>query len=395
MRGNELLDKLELIEPAYIEAADAVPERKRAVRLRWGALAACLCLVLAGAFVRFGGSQSNTLQHWRRGYQAGDYFKFCAAAAEESVSSEASLDSSAIPYAETRYFSDWRSDLEESGMIPAIETHPQFTLAARYHADGSLYCVELLWHRRSIGGVKAYSDLEVLAGYEEVPSISDCIAIEVDENGTVLEPAITVTERDGIQIVARGRENAEKSLTFQTEAGWYQISGSWNDSYASVAALLDWFWEHPIDFSLFSMADGDAYSYISLAEMPEAFADVLPDFSSFGFIEEETTVSLKNGVPVQFEGHYVAHADEELVKSQEYYDTEGHTKMHWCVLAEPDVYDLDGCLGELHTLTQEQLTHVLENEDNKVKFLQNGLLVIVYPDDAAEAWALIESLMPK
>lgn len=393
MRGNEFLDKMELIDPAYIESADAKPKKKKGVWIKWGAMAACLCLVFVGAFGLFKGGQSNTLQNWSNGYKAKDYFKFCDTTAEGSFSNSASLDSSAIPYDESRYFSDMRNEFEENGVIPIIETHPQFTLAARYNDDGSLYCVELLWCRRSIGGLKEYSDLKVIAGYEEVPIINDCIVIEVDENGNVLEPAVTVTERDGIQIVARGRENTEKTLTFKTENGWYQISGSWNDSYEPVVELLDWFWENPIDFEMFSMADGDKYTHTSLSETPDAFVDYLPDFLSFGFIEETTSISLKNGIPVRFEGHYVAHADEELVKSQDYYDVEGYTKMHWCIFAEPDIYDLDGCLGDLNTLTQEQITHILENEDNKVKFMQDDLLIIVYPDDAAEAWTLIESLM--
>lgn len=395
MRGNEFLDKMELIDPAYVEAADATPKKKKSVWVKWGAMAACLCLVFVGAFGLFKGSQSNTLQYWSSGYKAKDYFKFCDTTAEGSSSNAASLDSSAIPYDESRYFSDMRNEFEENGVIPIIETHPQFTLAARYNDDGSLYCVELLWCRRSMSGLEEYSDLKVIAGYEEVPIINDCIVIELDENGNVLEPAVTVTERDGIQIVARGRENTEKTLTFQTENGWYQISGSWNDSYESVVELLDWFWENPIDFEMFSMADGDEYTHTSLSETPDAFADFLPDFLSFGFIEASTSITLKNGIPVRFEGHYVAHADEELVKSQDYYDVEGYTKMHWCIFAEPDVYDLDGCLGNINTITQEQITHILKNEDNKVKFMQDDLLIIVYPDDAAEAWTLIESLMSK
>ena len=43
MNGNELLDKMELIDPAYIEAADAQPNARRRVRIKWGALAACIC----------------------------------------------------------------------------------------------------------------------------------------------------------------------------------------------------------------------------------------------------------------------------------------------------------------------------------------------------------------
>lgn len=50
MRGNEFLDKMELIDPAYIEAADIQPNKKKSVWVKWGAMAACLCLLLVGAF---------------------------------------------------------------------------------------------------------------------------------------------------------------------------------------------------------------------------------------------------------------------------------------------------------------------------------------------------------
>ena len=45
MRGNELLDKMELIDPAYIESADRAPVRKRIYWTRWVAMAACFCLI--------------------------------------------------------------------------------------------------------------------------------------------------------------------------------------------------------------------------------------------------------------------------------------------------------------------------------------------------------------
>lgn len=47
MRGNELLDKMELIDPTYVEAADVRSKKKRAW-LKWGAMAACLCLIVFG-----------------------------------------------------------------------------------------------------------------------------------------------------------------------------------------------------------------------------------------------------------------------------------------------------------------------------------------------------------
>ena len=46
MRGNELLDKMELIDPAYIAEADRAPGKKRIYWIRWAATAACFCLIV-------------------------------------------------------------------------------------------------------------------------------------------------------------------------------------------------------------------------------------------------------------------------------------------------------------------------------------------------------------
>lgn len=50
MRGNELLYKMELVDPVFIEAADEQPQRKRSVWLQFGGVAACLCVAAAAAF---------------------------------------------------------------------------------------------------------------------------------------------------------------------------------------------------------------------------------------------------------------------------------------------------------------------------------------------------------
>ena len=47
MRGSEFLDKMELIDPAYIEAADLQPKKRNLQWIKWSALAACFCLVIA------------------------------------------------------------------------------------------------------------------------------------------------------------------------------------------------------------------------------------------------------------------------------------------------------------------------------------------------------------
>lgn len=50
MRGTDLLDSMELADPAYVEAADSAHGRKKHYA-RWGALAACFCLVAVGALM--------------------------------------------------------------------------------------------------------------------------------------------------------------------------------------------------------------------------------------------------------------------------------------------------------------------------------------------------------
>ena len=49
MRGNDFLNKMELIDPAYVEAADTKPNKKNTIWVRWAAMAACLCLVVVGS----------------------------------------------------------------------------------------------------------------------------------------------------------------------------------------------------------------------------------------------------------------------------------------------------------------------------------------------------------
>ena len=46
MRGRELLDCMELVEPVYLEAADKRPAVRRRGWLKYGAAAACLCAIL-------------------------------------------------------------------------------------------------------------------------------------------------------------------------------------------------------------------------------------------------------------------------------------------------------------------------------------------------------------
>lgn len=392
MKKEIISDALDLIDDDMLEATAAIRNKKKHSSIhwmKWGAVAACVCLVTVGAFRIFHHSTSKKIiQQWSEQLSPYDYFKYNnEERGDTSISTSNSLTDSAIPYAEARFFSDERKQLESEGVIPIMANHPLFDCEVYYNEDDSIYSLKFAWHSRG----DVYSDLSITAGYQEVEQIEDCIIIETDDDGNIITPSVTVTKRDDIQIIAEGNENREKTITFQNDSGWYQIKGSFNDNYASVVELLDWIWEHPVNFTRFPMEAGNEFTHIKLTEYPGAFADYIPDFESFGYINEFTSLTLKNGEPYSFEGNYVAHADEKSVKEGTYSDIVGWTNIHWCIATEPDFYDIKDSLGEMKNLTEQIIEETLKNESN-FAFMWDDYLIRVYTKSAKEAWNIIETL---
>lgn len=399
MKEEKLFESIANIDEKYVaEARATTAGRKKPIWTRWAVAAACLCFAIGTFFAVSSQKEGNRVQIWDDSYSPKQYFKHADEA--DGNTSASSLADCEILYAEARRFSDDRALLESENVIPVMDTHPLFFAEAHYNSDGSLIRVVLSWHRRDADGLENYSDLTVTAGYEEVSQVDDCIAIELDDKGNIVEPGVTVTERDGIRIVAVGSEDQKKTITFQNDNGWYQIEGSWNDRYEDMVELLDWFWEHPIEFSRFSMDAGDQYTSSSLLKMPDTFSAYLPNFQTHGFIYETSEILLKNGEPVSLEAHYVSNATKEQVMNSEYKVGEnGCTTVHWCIETNPDVYEIESCIGELEELTREQILSLKPADDitteTKVKFMQDGNVITVYASDIHQAWKLIESIREK
>ena len=397
MKADDLLDMIGDADDSLVEEAGKRKKTKRPEWIRWAAAAACLCLA-AGAVIHFAGAPGrggNRVMPWASSYTAADYFRNSGEG--ESGAEEKSIADRAVPYAESRDFSGSRSLMEEEGAIPAMESHPLFYAQANYSADGSIYSVEMTWNRRDLKGLEHYSDLSLTAGYEEIPAVEDCIVVELGPDGKVLEPAATVTERDGVQIIARGREDQKKTITFQNPGGWYQISGSWNDSYEDVAALFEWFWDHPLDFSRFAREDGDIYSFTTLEEMPDAFSGSLPDFAAFGYACDYTAVTLKNGEPVAFYGVYLSGVTEEQAANGDYTPGEnGAEQIDWGLKREPDYYEREWCIGDVESVSEEEILGLLPPDSittqTKIQLRQGDGVLIIYATDLRAAWELIESV---
>lgn len=396
MNRELLSDALNDLDEDLIVETDRLRQRSKSGKkklIRLGAVAACLCAVLFGAWAALRTDTSgNRVLIWNSSFEAEDYFRYNGAdSSMVSSGSDINMSLLELSYAESRMFSDMREDLETEGIIPVVETHPWFECSAHYNEDGSLYSLELGWHLRG----DDYSDLTITAGYQEVPQITDCVIVVIDEKGNILEPSVTVTERDGIQIVAEGRPGQGKTLTFQSDTGWYQIKASWNDSYESMVMLLDWLWEHPIDFDRFSMDAGDKYDTLyeneslteisdylyengSLTETSEAFAAHIPDLAALGYETEAQWLTLKNGDPVYFEGSYYSANIPSL---------------SWSINAEPDYYDRERVVGELADLTYELVAEIRSQEHN-IYFTWDGYIIAIYISDigtAEDLWKVIES----
>ena len=129
-----------------------------------------------------------------------------------------------------------------------MEGYEEFDCTVIYE-DGELFCVLLNWGHR--GTREEYSNLSVIIAPDAVTFPIDHVAICVDEDGNVIEPSQTITERDGIQIAGTLEPSGARTLTFHANQAWFRIAGSFNDSAESVVALLDWFWEHPVTLDLF------------------------------------------------------------------------------------------------------------------------------------------------
>lgn len=179
--------------------------------------------------------------------QPDDYFRDCKVP-DASIITDSKTLLPDYAWIEFTDFSCLREDLETDGILPVLESHEEFEITAVYD-EGKLSHVMIRWGHR--GSLAEYSDLSVVIAPQEV-EIPECYVVRcIDEEGNVIEPTVTITERDGVQIAGSIEANGARTLTFQTEEGWYRLEGSFNDDSKAVVELLDWFWEHPLDLGRF------------------------------------------------------------------------------------------------------------------------------------------------
>ena len=349
--------------------------------IQWGALAACVCLI-ALAVVKLTGSPSASsgIQQWSASMPAKNYFKNSS---KNKVQSDVSESDSLVmpPYAVSATLTGSRGQLEAEGILPEMPDHPLQDFQAEYNGDGSLYALVFMWMRRGESVRDVYSDLTLRAAPRELHEISDTVFVS-----TV---GVTETLRDGITIYGEGGTHEEKTLTWQTDQGWYQIIGSFNDSYEDMISLLDWFWAHPLQLSRFSTAPEGVIIYSSLAEQPNAFSGQLPDFAGLGYTAEKELFNLgiqyEQMIPIWFDGVYIR----------------GETRVRWTVSAAADKDAWSACLGRPHEISEDKVKTALSQKNSfNVFFDFNGYqdmpaymaTLTLEQGSAEDAWEIMQAL---
>ncbi len=418
MKSYKLLSAIGEVRDAWLEDADAepVPQRKTKPWLKWGALAACVCLVAGGIYAiprilgRPGvgslgdGTGSNEVagtvpaetanidaQAWTDTMKAEDYFKNSG----KKNSGESEMSSASLvmgPSAVVCSLSEERETFEDAGVVPEMPEHTEHSFSAAYNGDASLYKVTFHWMRRGRSDdrtVDYYSDLKMTGAYRELHEISDVILIHTDENGIVIPPYVTVTERDGVRIYAEGRENEQKTMTWETDAGWFEVFGSWNDSYEDVVALFEWFWAHPLDLMPFEEPPEGTMIRSTRAQHPDAFSDAIPDFGALGYEAVSELVNLGQYgiggelIPVWFEGIY----------------TRGRTVVRWSLSTGADKDAWEACLGRPREVTEEKLAEAMADK-NWVNLFSDwssdgpALMATLRLEqgDPADVWEIVQSI---
>ncbi len=375
MKKEDLFNIIGEVDEQKVAAAGIAMNTKKKTRpgwVRWSAAAACLCLIGAVIFT-VPDMTRHASNEWSATMKADDYFKNSGKG--NGGGSEASTTSLVMPpYASAESRGEARAVLEAEDILPSMPEHQYFNIWAEYNGDGSLYKVVCMWMRRNEKSLEGYSDLRLTAAPREVHELSDYVSTQIPDD-------VTVTIRDGVQIMAHGKENGAKTMTWQTEEGWYQVDGSWNDRYEDVVALFEWFWEHPLELSMFAEPENMIFS--DRRSYPDAFREIIPDFSSLGYTAESELVNLgtRDGdktAPVWFEGIY----------------ERSDARIRWTVSVGADKDAWEACLGRPNEVTEETLNSAMAEKNRINLFFDMPAMATVYLEegDVSAVWELIRSM---
>ena len=380
MNVEFVLDSLEYLDAELIEEAGREAPGKRRRWIIWAAAAACLCLLVGvGLLLRGREAIPEGVQKWSASMSAADYFKDCGGEGGRKQISFGVLRM--LPYAAAMPLDEER--LEAEGIaLPTVQDRPARSFEVCYNGDGSLYKVVVRWELQPEDR-DVYTVLTLSAAPKELHEVSDTVITRLDEKGAVIPPDLTLTLRDGITIQGEGGEGEPRTLTWQTEEGWYQLYGD-ADKEEELVALLDWFWAHPLSLDRFRELASECFTCCTREERPEAFRAQIPDFEALGYTAESEQVYLASRYgdgerePVGFVGVYVR----------------GETRVRWSLSIGADRDAFDASLGRPKEVREGKLTEALAEKNYVNLHLTEAVMATLRLEQGApaDAWEIVQSM---
>lgn len=166
--------------------------------------------------------------------QASDYFRDCTIPDGTIVTEDLILNLK--DGQELRDYTAQRSEWENGGLIPEMPGFNSYECTALYDGDNFLYA-RIVWIQDHLP--EEYSHITLIVSQKGVSVPSDHTSYCIDENGSIIEPSITVTMRDDLPITGWIEASGEYHLAFETENASYQITGYGNETPDLLVFLLD------------------------------------------------------------------------------------------------------------------------------------------------------------
>ncbi len=354
------------------------------------AAALCVCVVLAAVIaIHSGGNDPAGTQGrpaeetgeiiWTESMQPDDYFRYCTSLPSYT---SAVTGTASLTFAPT-VVSYPCQELTDKGIIPIVPGYEDMSFNAYSKPDGEIYRIEVRWNRQGASN-ENNRVLRMKAVDQEYADIDEA-ATQYYCKGKLVEPNPTITKRDGIAIKAVGMKDEIKTLTWERSGIRYKITGSYAVSYEYMVSVLDFFWEHPADFSQFHATSSEhVVEYLTPEEYPQVFEHV-PDLAPFGKYltnKDETTVTLVDG---KFQNAELTYKNGPGASSG---------GMRWCIYTDYSQLPASKTVYNLGDVTYQDV--VIEQEaDGSIAFKWDEyyILVIIGNDlSSDELWHIIESM---
>lgn len=289
-----------------------------------------------------------------------------------------------------RFFGTKRKALEESAVIPTMDSSYRFTCGAFYEDNGELEKLSMDWILEYVtdwGTGEHHLMALIERNLKSLPG--------ADEYASYYGQ--TLTRQGDVEIVSIGTPETEKCMTFQLGNFWYRVYGSDETPMEDVVAVAEHFLQQPVESEVFAEKKGDEYTWTGFSEYSNVFSGYYPVDSELcgPILTGASEVRLQNSTP------FMVFIDYDIG------DFPDSVILGWSIYREnpdfpADLWDRSNIAGELDSLTEEDVKEywnrgIIKFQHSFVFSWDEYLIVARLDSDATpeEMWQILQELKEK